>query len=606
MKKIQRFQITQMTISGFKSYQEPTTIAFGGLTTITGGNGKGKTSIADAIAFVITGLPFFGKRGIDKLHNESNPDVTIALSFLDEEGAHHELTRTRRSDRMTITFDGYEIRQIDLTELFGERDVFLSIFNPLYFIEELGDNGKNLLERYMPMISHGDVLAQLPERTRAALKDESLLSPEVYLKKRREDIRSLEESIIYLTGQKDLASTQGQDREKAAEELTQRLRALQEELAVLEKKRFAGMDVPDMQERLVELSARYGELAKDGCTDADSRRAQIHALREKMARRQGEAYQSQFAQALAEAQARVNDLGARYSREVNAYKALTPGASCPTCHRPVTAENLSEVQAAVKAAADAIVKAGKEQQAVLQELQETERKAREVFERFKAEDLEKWEAEIAALESERQEAPGDQLDSLRMEIQALTSDLEYGALSPEEYDRMKVCREEYRRCEAEQAALQTVTTKDLPDFDQQIAQAKTKIGELKRRIADVVLYVSKRVELTFSELKMNKVAISLYDVVKSTGEVKDAFKFTYGGRNYDRLSLSEKIRAGMEVSEMMKRLTGRNYPVFIDNMESVDDLNNVRPTGQIIMARCIRGAELSVQSAGQPELRQAA
>ena len=94
--------------------------------------------------------------------------------------------------------------------------------------------------------------------------------------------------------------------------------------------------------------------------------------------------------------------------------------------------------------------------------------------------------------------------------------------------------------------------------------------------------------------------------MKSTGEVKDAFKFTYDGRSYDRLSLSEKIRAGMEVSELLKRLTGRNYPVFVDNMESVDDLANVRPTGQVIMARCVHGAELSVKPMFQQQERQAA
>lgn len=84
-------------------------------------------------------------------------------------------------------------------------------------------------------------------------------------------------------------------------------------------------------------------------------------------------------------------------------------------------------------------------------------------------------------------------------------------------------------------------------------------------------------------------------MVKSTGEVKDTFKFEYSGRRYDWLSLSEKIRAGMEVSELMKRLSGRNYPVFVDNMESVDDLANVRPTGQIIMAKCVSGAALQVK-----------
>ena len=67
MEKIKSFQITGMTISGFKCYQEPTELAFGNPTIITGGNGRGKTSVADAIAFAVTGLPFFGERGIDQI-----------------------------------------------------------------------------------------------------------------------------------------------------------------------------------------------------------------------------------------------------------------------------------------------------------------------------------------------------------------------------------------------------------------------------------------------------------------------------------------------------------------------------------------------------------
>ena len=245
--------------------------------------------------------------------------------------------------------------------------------------------------------------------------------------------------------------------------------------------------------------------------------------------------------------------------------------------------------------------AGREQQAIFWELQETEKKAQETFEQFKADDLHKWGTELAALESQSMEGGDDPLADLRGEIQGLTADLEYGHLSQEEYDRMNVYREEIRQCEAEQTALQTVVGKAETDYDSQIAQTREKNEELKRKISDVVLYVSKRAELTFANLKMNRVAMSLYDVVKTTGEVKDVFKFTYNGRNYDRLSLSEKIRAGMEVAELMKRLTRRNYPVFVDNMESVDDLANVQPTGQVIMARCVHGAALSVQDASRPE-----
>ena len=138
-------------------YEEPTELVFGNPTVITGGNGRGKSSIADAIAFAVTGCPFFGERGIDRLHNENNPDVAIRMCFVDETGTLHELNRTRRKNRMTITYDGYEIRQLDLADLFGERDVFLSIFNPLYFIEELGEDGKKLLERYLPTIPHETV-----------------------------------------------------------------------------------------------------------------------------------------------------------------------------------------------------------------------------------------------------------------------------------------------------------------------------------------------------------------------------------------------------------------------------------------------------------------
>lgn len=169
MEKINGFQISGMTLSGFKSYAEPTDLVFGNPTVITGGNGTGKSSIADAIAFAITGLPFFGERGIDRLHSEGNPEVFVSLHLVDHAGNPHELTRTRQKNRMAITYDGYEIRQLDLTELFGERDVFLTIFNPLYFIEELGDEGKHLLERYLPAISHEDVLSALSEQVRLAL-----------------------------------------------------------------------------------------------------------------------------------------------------------------------------------------------------------------------------------------------------------------------------------------------------------------------------------------------------------------------------------------------------------------------------------------------------
>ena len=395
-----------------------------------------------------------------------------------------------------------------------------------------------------------------------------------------------------------MAASQGESHEQAEQELTLQADTLREEIAELEQRQFSGMDVSDMQERLVELSERYEEAARDERADTSKLREQLQTLREKIARREGEQYQSKFTEALAEASARVKDLGVRYQRESAAYKAFHAGMECPACHRSVTEQSLPEVQAALKKVLSELYAAGSEQRAQLIELQEMDKKAADTFAQFKEDDLGKWAAEAAEMEqrcaSLAEQAPAE-TERLRAEIQTLTADLEYGNLSQAEYDHLGTCREKLRQSEAKIAALQTMTAAQLPDFDREIAQANASIAEIKRKMANVIAYISKRAELTFSQLKMNRVEISLYDVVKSTGEVKDTFKFQYGGRRYDRLSLSEKIRAGMEVSELMKRLTGRNYPVFVDNMESVDDLANVRPTGQIIMAKCVSGAALQVK-----------
>lgn len=480
MKKIEQFYITELTLAGFKNYLEPTTFVFGNPTVITGGNGQGKSTLADAVAFAVTGLPFFGERGIDRLYNDAmkqQMELSVRLRFVDQDGAAHELYRLRKNSRMVITYDGYDIRQTDLTDMFGERDVFLSIFNPLYFIEVLEDDGKNLLERYLPVIPHETVLSQLSEHVQESLKDEEILSPEVYLKRKREQIRELEEQIIYLTGQKDLTCLQGRESSKASASLNEQLQSLQEEAGHLEQKRFSGLEPKEMERQLVELSRQYDETSRDlrSAERFSEIDGQISELTQKVAARQAESYQSKFLQPLADISARVSELGRRYKQELHNFQSFAPGVCCPT--------------------------AG-------------------------------W-------------------------------------------------------TEAE--------------FDAQIENTRSQITELREKISDAIIYISKRTELTFAPLKLNRVAISLYDIVKSTGERKDAFRFTYQaegctkGRLYKCLSHSERLRAGMEVSEMVKRLTGRNYPVFADDMESIEDLSNVKPTGQVIMARVVPHAPLSVQ-----------
>ena len=299
-------------------------------------------------------------------------------------------------------------------------------------------------------------------------------------------------------------------------------------------------------------------------------------------------------------------LGAKYNAEVSAGKAIVPGFVCPTCRRAVSEEDVPVVRKAFQQSVSGIVAEGKEQRAQLEELKAMDAQSLETFQKFKEEDVAKLQETVKDLTEQRGKLLDSnrgasaqkqtQLEDLRTRMQTLTSDLEYGNLNPGEYDRMKACGEELRQIEAELSALKNTVIPTEEEFEARIQAAQKQIAEQKEAVACLLQYIAKRVELTLAELQMNRVSISLYDVVKSTGEVKDVFRFEYSGRRYDRLSLSEKIRAGMEVSELMKRLTGRNYPVFVDNMESVDDLNNVRPTGQVLMAKCVRNADLNIRA----------
>ena len=617
MEKIKGFQISSMIVSGFKCYEAPMEITFGNPTIVTGGNGRGKSSLADAIAFAVTGLPFFGERGIDRLHNETNPDLQITMRFTDESGKAHELTRSRQKDRMSITYDGYAIRQTDLNEMFGERDVFLSIFNPLYFIEELGEDGKKLLERYLPPVQQADVLPLLNEQTQQRLSGLKLLSPETFLKNRREEIRTLEQDAVYLSGKLDLAQKQRQSSKELSAELNAQIQDLQREIASLEARRFENVNLEDLQEQLVQASEQYEELSGEApevldTAELDAKLQEFHA---KLGARSSEVYQPKYTGPLAEDTAKVQALGKKYQQNAALLKRFQPGTSCPVCRRVLSQQEYPAFRQALQAETEKIAADGTQMRSQIAELQEMEQKSQSTFEQFKAEDIERYQSEIGALNQKRkqlQENAAQQnmkrqqaLEQLRARIQNLTASIECGTLSPADSERLAERKALLEDCRVQLAAAQQVLSAAPEDFDERIHKIEQEITEKKIIMKDVILYMSKRAEMTFSKLALNRVKISLYDVVKTTGELKDVFRFTYNGRRYDRLSLSEKIRAGAEVSELVKRLTGRNYPVFFDNMESVDDLSNVRPTGQLILAKCVRNAALSVK-AGTPSMPKAA
>ena len=609
---IKQFRVTRLTMSGFKGYAEPQTFRFGNMNVISGHMGVGKSSIADAIAFAITGVSFYAGAKIDYLYHQNTRDLLVELEFETEDGKTRTLSRRRKNDNMDITLDGIHVTQRDLTVMFGERDLFLSMFNPQYFINVLGAKGRDLLERYLPEIPKEEVLSQLGEDTRTLLEQQTFLSAEGCAKQLRGQVAVLENDLVYLQGQIDLRREQQEKQSEDLAGMQTELTRLQEHVHDLEAKRTTGHHGADLEETRAELYARYEELNREApeIADTDTLDAQIQAAGEKLAQRRADVYQSQYAKQFSETQAKVNSLGAEFRRLRHIHDGLTPGVQCPVCRQTVTEQTLPQVKREFAGSLLRIQTEGRQLTAQLKELQELDAKAHAVFDQFQQDDIAAGEAALAELKAQRakavelaqiqREQRRQELDRLHSEIQSIELDLECGMLSQEEAEDLQQSRDRLAQLTS-QVEMLTGQLRDGPASAEQQAQKlaamKEDIRAKREIITALAFYISKRVELNFAKLKMNRVAISLYDVVKTTGEVKDVFRFTYEGRDYIFLSRSEKIRAGLEVAELIKRLLGVQYPTFIDDVESVPIIDNVRPTGQVFIAKVVKGAALQVQVA---------
>ena len=612
VKPIKQFEISSLKVSGFKCFAEERSFSFGPMNAIFGHNAQGKSTIADAISYAITGVSFFGSNRMDRLRAPGK-NISVELQIVDGEGQPHCLIRNRVGDNTDVFWDGQPIAAKDLNTVFAERDLFLAVFNPLYLIEVLGNKGRDLFERYMPEVPHEKVMEQLSEHNQSILAQNPFLSPEALVKQTRESIRELESTLTYCQGQQDLLRSQ---REQSGVLLADRQKELQDcrvRIQELESIRTTGFDGSDLKERLADLYSLHEEYVREQASlpQTDDLDAKFRDLTQKRAKREADVYHSQYAQALADTQKQINELGMELARHRHILAGLQPGIRCPMCYQTVTQETLPALKDEFEATIRRICAQGKELSGQLDELHGLDEKAREVFEAFRAQDIAMCNLEIADIELRRQQAVDavraenerrqQKISEIREEIQNIELDLETGRLSSEEMVELECFKERAKALEAE---IEVLTEQQGSSMGADVApgisaeEINAEIVKKNELLTALSSYIAERVRQRFDHLDLNRVSISLYEVSKTTGEVRDVFKFNYEDRPYVILSLSEKIKAGLEVSELLKKIAGINYPVFIDNGESVPVIDNVRPSGQTFISQVVKNEQLRVEILG--------
>lgn len=590
MEQITAMKITGMTFTDFRNHKAPESYTFGDVSYITGHNGTGKTTMAHGVCYALYGVSYYGEQKIERLMNENAAGTQVQLDFTDQNGKAHTLIRNRSGDKTALLLDTYTIRQADIDRMFCDKDTFLSMFNPTYLPEHLGEKGRALILKYLQPVPVQTVLEQIGESCREHLDgiDLNASSPENQMKNYREAIRQTDMQAAFLQG--NIESIE--EAQKTAE---QKLDGLYAEQADAEAKRKALADRQFDGIETEDLSIQRDMLLAKLSAEPETDNAEAEALRAKIAETRQKAYVSKYLQAQAENAAAVKALSGQYNALAERIKGLKPGTQCPSCLMRITEQNLPEVRNGMMTELKSMAAQGHELVAQGRELAELDNKAKAVFEQFKAEDLQKLSAALEKLESAKDN--GADRAQLRASLERIDELQKYGNLSEAEYADLNCLTAELTGIRAQIQTIEALTDgKKLEDAYAQQEIYTEQILKYKNILSALSEFVCKRTELAVAGLQMPNVKIKLFDVVRTTGELINVFKFTYKGRDYSTLSLSEKTLAGIEITAMIRKITGLGCPVCVDNTESIAAFNAVSMPSQTLLLRFVKGQPLAVQS----------
>lgn len=591
MEQMTAVKFAGVTFRNFRNHKEPENYQFGDLTYITGNNGTGKTTMAHGIVYALYGVSYYGEQNIDRMMSEDANSTEVQLDFVDQNGNAHTLVRSRKGDKTSIALDSYTIRQTDIDHMFCGKETFLAMFNPTYLIENMDANdGRDLVLKHLSPIPEETVLDAMSENYRRPLDGIAIGNPSETVKNFKDGIRRTENQLMILEGQMDTVEQTIQTSEGRLDSLYCELNEIKQKLTDLKAKQFDGIDLDD-------LTIRRDMLVSKLSDEPSGKNDESVNLKVKLEQAKNRQYESKFREPMAELTVKIGALSKEYKMLCERIQNLKAGTKCPTCFMSVTADNLPGVKAGLVAQINAISKNGKELTAQRTELQEYMNKEKETFDRFKAEDIARLTQQLEIFEQQAVSAP--KRSEIQNAIEEIDETTRCGTLSFDEISNLTALEAEIIGIEAQIKTLTELSDENqLENLTAEKAALDDEITKYQNIIASLVEFILKRTELAIASIQMPNTKIKLYDVVRSTGEVKSVFKFTYKDRNYETLSLSEKTLAGIEVAAMIRKATGIDCPICIDNTESIGQFNAVSMPLQTLLLRFIKGQALAVQFRG--------
>jgi DNA repair exonuclease SbcCD ATPase subunit len=503
-----QIKFNSLKLHNFKSHRD-LHVEFGDTTQISGDNAKGKSSILEAITFLLYGTDVLGSKLDPCPLNYEYDEVKADMLFsVDEKQVLLGRGIVKGKNAFWINEVPSKAKEFDeLVNSLFDKDLFLSLFNPSYFFSLHWEKQRFMLLQYVSTPANKEVFKHLPpvqaDKLAELVKKHSLDDLE---KIHRANKTKLEKDHIA-----------AQSRTKTLKEQLDRLPKLDSDI-----------EQTKMQIDKLELFIKEVEKTTDS---AGENNRKINSW-----------------------QSSITSLQEQISASAAKWPSLKDEViedTCKTCKQPLDDKSIKAV---------------------------TDDKEKRM------EDYKKDHSFLVAK---------------RKELEEEVSKLEYIDVS----EQLEKIRAKEQELEPLRDSIRT--HKQHEQLLNQIKQAKTDEGAKLASLKESIFIIDSIKDFRAKEagLQAEKVqslfttlSIKLFDELKN-GELKNTFEIEMDEKPYRKLSLSEGIRAGLELRDVLSEQSGIVTPCFIDNAESITRFKN--PGGQLIVSRVVADQELKIESIEQ-------
>lgn len=517
-------------VKNYKGLEDGFKVEFDEITYIVGDNAKNKTTIGSLPLWILTGYNIYGSNK-EQVANDSIiiGQNTIASMTIIDNQGSEHVITRCKGKDNFVMLDGIRTTQEILTRFYKDVHAFICSYYPNYFRSMDLAKQRELLLRILPAVSSEDAF-KLLEKEEQEILEHPIADIKGFCKSKRTEIKEITSELDKLAGSKNMLINIAIQKEDNLKKFEK-----QSELDNLEKE----------YEKLIENT--------DNIVTLEEIEKDINRLDSKISNN---------------IKIELQELQKRQKKELENLDNVTSVTStCPTCKQELKNENLIK---ALK------ITYKKNINTIAEKIESLKKETQELIDRKKKQ-IEKYRV----LKTPQMQEKAKMRDEIKTKIDILQKE-------KSEID---------------------LFNKEVELKHNEIVNAKKKIEEfdnLSKEMTETIdrynsqLKIATRLNLLIIQEQMKKVnrylknvTIEFSSVNEETGEIMDVYEVKYKGRKYEKLSKSYKLRADIEIATLINRVTGINTPMFIDDVESITEIettNNI----QTIMAIVIKFNDLEV------------